>query len=192
MKPFNTLTPATARALQPPHSITQTPTQGSTHHWIVEQKPYHVKVCTFLISNVTFFVVSNPPIQSLAKNMLNKKMKPGRSMRFLFHWQINSNCALWLESWWLVAGEGPDYIHHAGSRYVTLCHVMSRGSCSFVPPSAPHYTMLHSILATTAPVFADGALIEFNTFALYEDQHQQSALSIRSVLMKYHRLELKY
>ena len=91
-----------------------------------------------------------------------------------------------------MAGEGPDYIHHAGSRYVTLCHVMSRGSCSFVPPSAPHYTMLQSILATTPPVFADGALIEFNTFALYEDQHQQSALSILSVLMKYHRLELKY
>ena len=91
-----------------------------------------------------------------------------------------------------VAGEGPDYIHHAGSRYVTLCDVMSRGSCSFVPPSAPHYTMLHSITATTPPVFADGALIEFNTFVLYEDQHRQSAASIRSVLMKYHRLELKY
>ena len=89
----------------------------------------------------------------------------------------------------LVAGEGPDYIHHAGSRDVTLCHAAAAAWCHhqhlitpcFTASSPPPHQSLQML-----------TLIEFSTFTLYEDQHQQSALSIRSVLMKYHRLELKY
>ena len=172
-----------------PASITQTLTQGSTHHWIVEILPCEILPCesTFHKFKCNLFLwFLTPQSHSLAKNMLNKKMKPVRSMRFLFHWQINSNWAVWLESWWLITFTTAG---HVTSRYVTLCHAAAAAWCHhqhlitpcFTASSPPPHQSLQML-----------TLIEFNTFTLYEAQHQQSALSIRSVLMKYHRLELKY
>ena len=144
MKPFNTLTP------QPHHTSQHHPDTNTRIHPSLDCRNLTMwKYALFIISNVTFFVVSDPPIPFTSQKYAKQKDEASEKHEIPF--SLANKQQLSSMTGELVA----DYIHHAGSRDVTLCHVMSRGSCSLVPPSAPHYTMLHSIRTTTAPVSAD-------------------------------------